>query len=1298
MKNRLCLAVLIVIILSTVWLVIDRWNQPREDENVVSLDGQAQVNLISGGDTSLPDTDLVFEPAFVSATVARDYEQSVTIKVRNTKESPIEVAARTASAFPDLLAQFVGPGSMDQPVTLAPGEALDLHLAVFAPDARQAQYEVELRAGDAIGKAEIKVKQPKIDLRFSVINENKMTLAKTVEIRNRGSSLGDFSVKLSAPYRGAARINPAIRHGNLPIGGKFEVTISPVLFLEFQSLTLDLECHTAGQVVRFPLSFAAPSGSRLIGMRSGTKKETESADWYCTNKPETCAEIQGAPANGSSTDQLIETLEAITEGLCDCSEVDCRQVSDPCKAIRDAKRALAHFLAVKEKYEEVMEEAKNGAHGDKTLFDFTGDVRDQMGAAEFQDDGPHTETVGYAEVPITELVVLPHPENSELDTITAFPRPADASFIFPEEANALPDDERRNLHVGIHMYNVAENPKTIDEIIELKHEQAHQASLTEKFGEYKKGNITWEEWYKLAHEGNVRTGKDVLDHLQEEITHYEQNIKWLEDFLECCSPNCTDAGAGDNPGLRNKGAHLQHDSSDRLTTQPSPFHPISNTNPSPTTQAQEESDAKPDLKPIPELKLRPGLLEAMAYRASFSRHHRGAYSSPSMALPGNSTSESSADSPAYFHVGHKVFVAWHLKGQIVFAEFSASGDRLGEPMVIGQGLWPRIAAHQDSVAVAWQTQTGFQVRVKDDSVWQDSVDLDGEEAAIAFSPKGNLVAVTSKGLWDLAGQEPNRIDSATYTQPALAFDASGNPIVASIDNGKVKLGQDIVAAGSRPTLQTDANGQVHLAYLQDHKLVYRKLAEKGWSEPLVLKARNPQWPVLSMGLKGVRLSYLADAPRGPQALWLCRGLNAAPSKMKHDASIQTVLMPSVAGNVSKVSLIVELALRNSRESYRPHEATIFVNGIEVGRFTDTVPEGRFEFPLNPLQVFYSPGRPVFNRVSIKTRHMNGGHYLVSSGYRLVTTTEWSEFFAFAENEDQLRELDRQRPGVNHDQPDLTILANILDLPVEPPQQPIDFPVIVANLGEARSQLSTLVLNAGTHLESEATVPPLEPDEQYIVTFRIQGGISMAKFEVRQPTPDFKPANDSLSLHLWKGGAIGSPTVQLLPAATDVQPFWVDGKLPLGAKQVGTWSWNEPRAGESFASHSSGITAGRSLHSFSDARESLSLSEGENLIQYVFLNADNPPKDLVLMFGRYTPPLYWGPSPADLPLGRDRICMGELPPTGKWIRLKIPFSELGVKAQEVNRMKFGHLDGQVFWGPTTKSVSRLDLAPRMQVQE
>jgi Tol biopolymer transport system component len=162
-----------------------------------------------------------------------------------------------------------------------------------------------------------------------------------------------------------------------------------------------------------------------------------------------------------------------------------------------------------------------------------------------------------------------------------------------------------------------------------------------------------------------------------------------------------------------------------------------------------------------------------------------------------------------------------------------------------------------------------------------------------------------------------------------------------------------------------------------------------------------------------------------------------------------------------------------------------------------------------------------------------------------------------------------------------------------------------------------------------------------------------------------------------------------------QPF-VGGSIPKGAKAVGTWAWDSARPYGAMPSHTQPAADGPQMHYFIHAAEPLTPTAGDNIIQYVYLDPQNPPSELYLQFytgdGNGEQRAYWGADSAQTggQAGSGSLYpMGPLPQKGGWVRLQIPANELGLAGKQINGVLYGAYGGQTWWGPTTTSNEQTD---------
>ncbi|HHK40815.1 MAG TPA: DUF1553 domain-containing protein, partial [Planctomycetaceae bacterium] len=150
-----------------------------------------------------------------------------------------------------------------------------------------------------------------------------------------------------------------------------------------------------------------------------------------------------------------------------------------------------------------------------------------------------------------------------------------------------------------------------------------------------------------------------------------------------------------------------------------------------------------------------------------------------------------------------------------------------------------------------------------------------------------------------------------------------------------------------------------------------------------------------------------------------------------------------------------------------------------------------------------------------------------------------------------------------------------------------------------------------------------------------------------------------------------------------ETVWVEDALPEGAKPSGPWQFvTAPSPVFSGEKASTQTAKGRDQHFFTEAKP-LTIKEGDRLVAYVFLDPDDPPKEIMLQWndGSWEHRAFWGEDRIDWgkkgTASRRRI--GDLPKLGEWVRLEVPASDVGLKrGAKVNGWAFTQFDGTVFW--------------------
>lgn len=159
--------------------------------------------------------------------------------------------------------------------------------------------------------------------------------------------------------------------------------------------------------------------------------------------------------------------------------------------------------------------------------------------------------------------------------------------------------------------------------------------------------------------------------------------------------------------------------------------------------------------------------------------------------------------------------------------------------------------------------------------------------------------------------------------------------------------------------------------------------------------------------------------------------------------------------------------------------------------------------------------------------------------------------------------------------------------------------------------------------------------------------------------------------------------------------WVDGALPTGATATSTggdgWSWvaADPAPLSGSLSHQSSLSQGRHGHGFTNARATLEVGAGDYLFAWVYIDPDHRPKEIMLAWNdgeSWEHRVFWGANIITFgengSAGRHRA--GALPLGGRWLRLRVSASAVGLEGATVSGMSFSLIDGRATWGPAGRS--------------
>ena len=165
-------------------------------------------------------------------------------------------------------------------------------------------------------------------------------------------------------------------------------------------------------------------------------------------------------------------------------------------------------------------------------------------------------------------------------------------------------------------------------------------------------------------------------------------------------------------------------------------------------------------------------------------------------------------------------------------------------------------------------------------------------------------------------------------------------------------------------------------------------------------------------------------------------------------------------------------------------------------------------------------------------------------------------------------------------------------------------------------------------------------------------------------------------------------------SADSPNIWINDEVPPGALILDTWNWDHHIKYTGETAHTDPLKSGTHGHYFIRAEQTLSLDASDNIIQYVYLDPETIPDEILLQFytnnGDGEHRVFWGKNriKTDGVIGTESLMhMGNLPEAGQWIRLKIPSDLLGLNGQEIKGIVFAVYNGKAYWDKTTKSAYR-----------
>ncbi|KPJ65960.1 hypothetical protein AMJ44_09185 [candidate division WOR-1 bacterium DG_54_3] len=281
-----------------------------------------------------------------------------------------------------------------------------------------------------------------------------------------------------------------------------------------------------------------------------------------------------------------------------------------------------------------------------------------------------------------------------------------------------------------------------------------------------------------------------------------------------------------------------------------------------------------------------------------------------------------------------------------------------------------------------------------------------------------------------------------------------------------------------------------------------------------------------------------------------RELFPAAFRHKEDSSclIQIIHQKDVKVPLAKEAgyyIAATFSLPYGRDIYTPHDTRILLNGHLIEEISNAIPEGTYVWPID-RRILNQDGK---NTISTKIEGINEADYILANKFSLIApVTQMDPIFVVASSQEEADRLSVDLPYINHNRPDLVILANsIHDLPRDPePGQKIRFNATIMNIGVESAPLSSLHvltsdptqkkpeelnLNEGialvfkqkiskrfhvTELIEPISIPALQPSERVELPIEViyqTGKVTRLYLVSDIERGDFDPSNNIMTLTL-----------------------------------------------------------------------------------------------------------------------------------------------------------------------------------------
>ncbi|HYI12032.1 MAG TPA: carboxypeptidase regulatory-like domain-containing protein [Thermoanaerobaculia bacterium] len=211
------------------------------------------------------------------------------------------------------------------------------------------------------------------------------------------------------------------------------------------------------------------------------------------------------------------------------------------------------------------------------------------------------------------------------------------------------------------------------------------------------------------------------------------------------------------------------------------------------------------------------------------------------------------------------------------------------------------------------------------------------------------------------------------------------------------------------------------------------------------------------------------------------------------------------------------------------------------------------------------------------------------------------------------------------------------------------------------------------------------------------------FNVSKSIKSLTVKTDGGELWLDRIGTASCSLAPNVPPPSSFAPYenvWVEDAAPAGAltktsANATVWTWDTTQSASGTASHVEPLGSGLHEHWYENDPNPVPIAPGDVLFAYVLLDPCNPPREIMLQWSNgsnWEHRAYWGENVINWGSNgtSSRYRVGPLPETGKWVRLEVPASAVGLNERKVHGASFTLYGGRA-WFDRSGKLGRVNLA-------